>query len=171
MFIAHLPAGYIGACAIEHCVAREAPAIRLWVFRLFIIGSMLPDVDVFYFYIVDHCAHHHHRYWTHLPFFWIAFYVIALVTAIVSRSRALALFATSLAAGILFHLILDTPMGGLAWFYPYSDNLIYLTTVPAQYNWWVWNFILHWTFISELIVCCIAGALYFYRNERKTTQA
>ncbi len=171
MFIAHLPAGYIGACAIDHFVAREEPAMRLWFFRLFIIGSILPDVDVLYFYLVDHGAHHHHMYWTHLPFFWIVLYAVALGTALVARSRALALLTTSFMAGILLHLILDTPMGGLAWIYPYSDNLIYLTTVPARYNWWVWNFIMHWTFISELIVCFIAGALYLHRNECKTTAA
>ena len=63
VFFAHAPAGYLAS----HVFGREhARAITIAC----IVGALCPDVDMLWFYFVDHAAVHHHRYWTHIPFFW-----------------------------------------------------------------------------------------------------
>jgi len=58
MFIAHLPAGYLGGLAL----ARRAGAqLRRRVILAFMLGSVLPDIDMLYFYLLDdgRTLHHH----------------------------------------------------------------------------------------------------------------
>ena len=168
MFIAHFPTGYIGARAIEKLCPTVAVTLRLSISRLFIIGNVIPDVDMLYFYLIDHRAHHHHLYWTHLPVFWITLYLMTLAFALVIRSKTMVALGSALFSGIILHLLLDTPMGGVAWLYPYSTTLIYLTTVPARYSWWVLNFIFHWTFLTEVLICIVAGTLLYSKHRFKT---
>ncbi|WP_390881416.1 hypothetical protein [Cardiobacterium hominis] len=44
-------------------------------------GGLLPDIDMLWFYLVDHV--HHHRYPTHWPLLWL----LALVSALYLRQR------------------------------------------------------------------------------------
>lgn len=168
MFIAHLPAGYLGACAIESCLPVSIPTpVRRKIFRAFVLGSILPDLDMLYFYFIDRQQHPHHEYWTHLPIFWSVVYGVMLVLAGLRQHRTLAIVSTAFFTGILLHLLLDTPMGGIAWFYPISKTLIYGVTVPARYDWWVWNFVLHWTFLAEVLLCLGSVYLYWHRHTQK----
>jgi inner membrane protein len=171
MFIAHFPAGYLGACAIESCLPSSISiSVRRKIFRAFVLGSILPDLDMFYFYWIDRQQHLHHEYWTHLPIFWLAVYGVVLAQSRLSQHPNRAIVATAFLAGIFLHLFLDTPTGGIAWFYPVSDTLIYWVTVPAQYDWWVWNFVLHWTFWVEVLLCLGSVYLYWHRHTRKATE-
>jgi inner membrane protein len=163
MFIAHLPAGYIGACLLTH---GSAPEQRRSLFAPFLIGSVLPDVDMLYFYLVDHGRHLHHQYWTHLPVFWLAALAGLLLMALLLSSRRLALAGSSLVAGVFLHLLLDTPFAGIAWLYPFSDHSFYLVSIPATRSWWVWSFVFHWSFWFEIVICIAAVILYFRRRPR-----
>ena len=53
---------------------------------------------------------------------------------------------------VFLHLVLDTVSGGIAWLYPYDAGSIVLIDVPARFDWWVWNFILHWSFLPEIAI-------------------
>ncbi len=63
MFVAHIPSGYIMAVSrlkrVRHF--REASSA---VIAAGMIGSIGPDFDMVYFYLVDHRQTHHHRYVT-----------------------------------------------------------------------------------------------------------
>ena len=163
MFIAHLPAGYIGACLLERNAQK---ATRRRQFIAFMIGSVFPDLDMLYFYLVDQGRHLHHGYWTHLPVFWLTALAIWLVVALVARSKAVAMVGIAFVAGVFLHLLLDTPFGGISWLYPLSDHSYSLVTVPATRSWWVWSFVFHWTFLFEVAICVAAAVLYFVRRRR-----
>jgi inner membrane protein len=163
MFIAHLPSGYIAGCFLtEQCLPQHKRAI-LWSVM---IGSVLPDLDMFYFYLVDNGRHLHHTYWTHLPVFWVAMLFATMALAAILRSRFLAIIAGSFIGGVFLHLLLDTPFAGIAWLYPLSNHNFHFVTVPATRAWWVWSFVFHWTFLCEIAICAWAAVLYFGRRSR-----
>lgn len=164
MFIAHLPAGYIAAYYSQDCCQ---PHDRKFVFWGWLVGSILPDVDMLYFYLIDREATHHHLYWTHLPIFWLALCFTGMAIGVVWGSRPLTVFVTALFAGTFLHLALDTPLGGVAWLYPFSAHLYYWVTIPATWNWWVWNFVFHWTFLFEVAICAWAIWLLVRRRHRR----
>lgn len=165
MFIAHLPANYVAACTIDSYKDQTfLGQYRVWAFRLFVLAGIAPDLDMLYFYLLDNRGTHHHLYWPHIPFIWAVIYAGILITSGLYHSRKWLIYSTAFFLGIMLHLFLDTPMGGIAWAYPFSDKLYYWTEVPAQYSWWVWNFILHWTFISELVICVLAVIMFWKRS-------
>ncbi len=49
---------------------------------------------------------------------------------------------------------------GIYLLYPFADIEVNLVTVPARYDFWVWNFILHPTFLFEILIVTIAGAVW-----------
>lgn len=161
MFIAHLPAGYL--CAKLTTRRSESPYRRL-IFWSIVLGSILPDVDMFYFYLIDNRQTHHHLYWTHLPSFWLVGYLIISVISILRKNNRLLYSGTALVAGVFLHLLLDTPVGGIAWLHPFSSKLYYLLEIQATRSWWVWNFVLHWTFLTEVIICITALVVFLRRK-------
>ena len=158
MFVAHAPAGYVLTSVLLKHYAPSLDSHRI-VNRLFwfgIVMSLLPDSDLFYFYLIDQCQHLHHSYWIHIPAYWL---LICAGCAVISRilNKKLLLLATIiLGANIFLHLILDTVVGYICWFYPFSSRAIAIFTVPARYSWWGFNFLLHWTFLFEILIILLA---------------
>ena len=156
MFLAHLPVGSL----VAHALSAGAPRARSRViFVASLVGSVLPDVDMLWFHLVDHGRVHHHRYWTHVPLFWAAFALPALlVTARLwpARLRAVVAFFIAIAS----HLVLDTVVGDVQWLQPLSDRFIHLVTVERiEGAHWIWSFVLHWTFALELALLALAVAI------------
>lgn len=165
MLIAHGPAGYLCACAAERFEPPSfSPSLRRAIFWAFLIGSIFPDLDMFYFYLIDHRQHHHHLYPTHLPFVWLCLYALALGLSVVRKRKDIAWVASAFAASVFLHLLLDTPMGGIAWLYPLSSRLFHLVTVHPTQSWWFLSFVFHWTFLAELLICLGAFLLFLKRN-------
>lgn len=153
MITAHLPAGYIlGRTAQRY-------GVHPWLMPAALIGSVLPDFDLLWFYLIDHGAIHHHRYWVHIPLFWAITAAIGLLALRFLRPSLLPP-ARVFFISIFIHLILDTIAGGIAWSQPISDQLIAWFTVPATHNHFIISFMLHWTFTFELILWAIALYLY-----------
>ncbi|WP_166418827.1 metal-dependent hydrolase [Cochlodiniinecator piscidefendens] len=154
MFIGHLPAGYILSGASN-------PNWR-WVLPAALLGSILPDFDLIFFYFVDNRSIHHHHYWVHIPAFWalIAMFALPLLAWRGWFGTGLIFFAA-----IFLHLLLDTIVGGIQWAAPFSDHLYRFTEVPARYGNWVLSFVLHWTFLLELVVWGLALFLWFRKRE------
>lgn len=150
MITAHLPAGYLTGRAM-------APSgLVLWAA---VLGGILPDLDLIWFYLIDNRAFHHHRYWVHIPGFWA---MVATLCLPLARYVAPRWFWPTLAffAAIFIHLCLDSISGGIAWLWPVSGTLFYLIEVPARQNHWVLNFILHPVFLLEILIWLIALWLY-----------
>lgn len=164
MFIGHLPAGYIWTRFLaRNGVGASAVAKPLLFTGL--AASVLPDLDLLYFYLIDNRQHLHHGYWPHIPLLWGVLFCTLAPVAIFLRSAKTLLFLAVIVSNALLHLMLDSIAGGIAWLYPFSERPFVLVDVPAIHGWWVWNFILHWTFALEVGVWLWAGAV-FVRSRR-----
>ena len=96
-----------------------------------LVAAVLPDVDLIWFYFVDERAFHHHKYWMHVPFFWL---VIALATLPrAKRAKKMGLFAMFFGV-IALHMFLDTLTGGIAWAMPFSERLFFFFDVSARHG-------------------------------------
>jgi inner membrane protein len=154
MFVAHLPAGYVlTRRLLDRTPAGNALSRR--VLALGLLASVLPDFDLLYFYLIDSRQTLHHLYWPHL-----------------TRNRTHTLVSLVFHANVFLHLVLDTVVGHISWLYPLYPESFALIEVPARYGWWVWNFVLHWTFGLELLICAWAVAIFARsrRNRRPVGQ-
>ena len=152
MLTAHLPSGYV--------LGRAWPDPCKWVMSAALVGAVLPDIDMIWFYLVDDRAIHHHRYWVHIPAFWS---VVGIVTIPVLAWRGWLAPGLAFFAAIAVHLVLDSIGGGILWAVPFNDKLYSLVNVPATQDHWVLSFILHWTFLLELMIWALAGFLFWRR--------
>ncbi|MBL8506291.1 MAG: metal-dependent hydrolase [Methylobacillus glycogenes] len=165
MFIAHAPSGYLLAQAIiKKCpnIGVSTKAI-LWVG---IIGAVFPDIDMLYFYLIDHRQHHHHTYLTHWPISWLVLLVLALLLSRWAASKNLAKLLGIFAVAGFLHLMLDTLVGDVWWFAPWVDQSYRLFTVEALYKPWWLSFFLHWSFGVELLICLAAAYVYLQNRMR-----
>lgn len=149
MFLAHVPAGYL----FTRAFTRDRRLLSLGM-----AASVVPDVDLFWFYFVDHRRHGHHSFAPHLPIFWVA--VTALALLLFPKRR---LETAVVCANAFLHLILDTVAGGIEWLFPFSRHSFVLFDVPATHSWWVWNFVFHPSFLLELALCVVAVIVYALR--------
>ncbi len=165
MFIAHIPASYLcTSLLIEKCNIHEKSGLsKTAIIILALIMGVIPDIDLFYFYLIDHRQHNHHTYWTHLPFFWLVFLTIPAFILLYTKQRQLLWITLLMGTNIFLHLILDTYLGRIQWLQPISTYEFYLFDVPAVHKYWVWNFVLHWTFIIELLIASIAVKRLFHQ--------
>ncbi len=152
MLTAHLPSGYV--------LGRLGPQMR-WGLPVAMIGGVLPDLDMIWFYLVDQGRIHHHRYWVHIPIFWAAIGALVLPLFIWRGYGALAgLFF----AAIFMHLLLDSLSGGILWGAPFDMTLYSLVQVPATQDHWILSFLLHWSFAAELMIWSLAIWLWVRRK-------
>ncbi len=165
MFIGHVPAGFLWT-EFFMTVSKQATIVlpRSRILLIGICSSLIPDLDLFYFYIIDHRKNLHHSYWTHIPLFWIAAFSIWILAAYAFKQSKLLAVGIISGSNILLHLALDTITGKIGWLYPFSNIDIVLVNVPAVHEWWVWNFVLHWTFFIEITL--FVTAFYVFLSNR-----
>jgi inner membrane protein len=161
MLVAHAPAGYL-------LTQLGGDRTRRYV-ALGLAGSIFPDVDLLWFYFVDHRAHMHHSYWTHIPFYWGVLWIACELMALGWPARVFL-------ANVMLHLVLDTIAGGIEWAFPLTTHRYVWTHVPPGHGFWLWNFVLHWTFLLELPIVAAAlvvsvRALRGRRTDASTTCA
>ena len=150
MILAHLLSGYLfGRASGSHDRAVLIAAL---------IGSVAPDFDMLWFYLVDQGQTHHHRFWPHIPLVWAGIAVLVLPLIAITARRWLAPAAAFLGA-VMMHLVLDTVNGGIMWLWPFSDRLVTLVTVPATRSNWVLSFLTHWSVLAEIAIILAAAAL------------
>jgi inner membrane protein len=151
MLIAHLPASYLWSRILRRRLGKRLVPLGL-------LASVLPDIDLLYFYFVDGRAHPHHTYWTHQPVAWALLASLAAVLVLWERRLrdAMLIFFSN----ILLHLALDTVAGGICWLYPLSHQAVQLVRVPAAHGHWLVSFLHHWSFFLELAICAAALTLW-----------
>lgn len=160
MFLAHMPAGYLLSRHLSKGHRHREALIATGM-----VASVFSDLDLFWFYLVDNRQTAHHAYIFHWPLFWVALALIAWIVARAVRVKAAEPFILVALAGTLLHMVLDSVAADIMWLKPFSDAQVNLFHVEAQYDWWVWNFILHWTFALELAITAIA-VIIFWRDWR-----
>lgn len=149
MFVAHLPAGYL----LTRRIARRPSA---WQWAVGLGASVLPDLDLVRFYLFDHRRVPHHAYGTHEPLWWALVAIPSFGAAWLQRSREGALMVAVFFGNVFGHLALDTVVGRIRWLAPFSERSFAFVTVPAVHGWWVWSFVLHWTFLVEVVITACA---------------
>ncbi|MFT4182886.1 MAG: metal-dependent hydrolase [Rhizobium sp.] len=159
MFIAHLPAGYI----LSKLVVERDAFYKKSLVGVALACSVLPDVDLAYFYLIDQRRHPHHDYITHTPIFWLAIAGILALGLIACRRSTWLIFVAIGLLSILLHLVLDTVAADIRWLYPFSDRVFNLVQVPALYQPWYLNFLFHWTSWVELAICLL-GIFIFLKD-------
>ena len=166
MFLAHMPAGYLASRLLVSQFQLDSPKTK-YLLLLGLLGSIFPDLDMFYFYLIDNRQHSHHSYWTHIPFYWISLLALTYAVAAFFKSRFLVAAATVFFGCILLHLSLDTfTGGGIKWLFPFENSYINIFTIPAQPNrYWLWNYFLHWTAFVEITIISIAGITFWKSNK------
>lgn len=123
-----------------------------------VAASVLPDLDLLWFYFVSDRSVVHHAYPPHLPLFWIAVLAAAALVLRLRGARRTAWLALIVfGANVLLHQVLDTAAGGIRWLWPFSDAELVMAHVTARHPAWYLNFVLHWTFALELAI--VAAAL------------
>ena len=158
MLIAHLPAGYLTTKCLQKCTKTRN---HLWIG---LVASVIPDLDLLYFYLIDNRQTNHHDYLTHLPVFWgvLLFYSVAIVHLFIKNKKPAYVILLIFYGNIFIHMALDSFAGYISWFYPFFYMKANVVEVPATYDWWVWSFVLHWSFIVELII--FGAAFYVFRK-------
>jgi len=156
MIIAHAPAGIILSTWLQRKFEKSNPSYRQLLIGT--LGAVAPDFDMIYFYLLDQRQHHHHTYWTHYPVFWLVLAVLSYAW-LGNRNK---LVYWCFFVNIYLHLLLDSIVGDIWWLAPWLDKPFSLFTVPAVYQPWWLNFILHWSFGLELFLS--AWALIVLKN-------
>jgi len=163
MFIGHLPAGYV----LTKTVQKNIKTSKYLFIGL--IGSVFPDIDILYFYLVDNRQNLHHGYWIHTPFYWLIIAVISFTVLWLLKKKDYMIAAIIFFSNIFLHLILDTIVGKIEWLYPFTDQAYFLFDVPVIYDFWVYNFIFHWTFLFEIGVIAWASCILIKERFLKTS--
>ena len=151
MIIGHLPGGFL----ITYSALRKHRQAPYYLILLLagMVASIVPDLDLFYHHLVDHRQHGHHSYWTHIPIYWLGIYLSFLLPARVLNAKRVELLLHVVFLALMSHMLLDSITSGIKWLYPFNNGyhgLWRLWIVPARYDWWVMNYLLHWIFIYEL---------------------
>ena len=163
MFIAHMPAGFLLSRYLLKDERDEPSYIKYLLIGL--IASIAPDFDLAYFHLIDARQHPHHSYWTHIPIFWVGIYTLLVYPVYKWLGRTgVKLLSMFLLCGLL-HMSLDSVASGIKWLYPIDKSYFGLWRIPSVYDWWVANYLFHWTFVIEVAICSIAGVVFFRDKE------
>lgn len=164
MLVGHLPAGYLVSKLLARRMQVTDPERRRFL-AAGMVGAIAPDLDMLYFYFFDHRQHHHHLYLPHLPVVWLVLLSVSSAWLCAVRRKAMPLLAFAFSVNGLVHMFLDTIAGDIWWLGPWVNKPFALVTVPARYQPWWLNFVLHWTFLLEVFVLLLAA--YVWHGSRR----
>jgi membrane-bound metal-dependent hydrolase YbcI (DUF457 family) len=159
MFIAHLPAGYLLTRALIS-LRFGLPAMPSYIMAAGLLGSIAPDFDLLWFYLVDNREYPHHSYWTHFPSAWALLIALSLLWVRVERQRHAAKALLAFACCGLLHMVLDSVAGGIRWLAPFSSESWSLSEVKRFVEPWWLNFFLHWSMLIEALIVSIGWHQY-----------
>lgn len=164
MFIAHLPMGYITGSLFRDYLHKQGLSVPKFLVTTSMVGAIIPDSDLLYFYLIDHRQHHHHAYFTHYPIVWIIPLILAWAWFL-TKKTPYSISAVAFFSNAFIHLLLDSVVGDIWWLMPFVNRPFVLATVPNLYSPWWLNFILHWSFGLEIMI--LSFATYLFVRQKK----
>ncbi|MGL4666876.1 MAG: metal-dependent hydrolase [Saezia sp.] len=171
MFIAHIPSGYITVKLL--CKRIKQPSLSIkWLFFWGLLGSVAPDLDMFYFYLIDARQNNHHSYWSHYPILWFPALFMSYVSyrrSSSQRFKNFMVYATLFSFTGCMHLILDSVVGGIWWLAPFIDRPYSLFPIYPKFKIWWLNFIISWVFLIEILIT--SYAIFLWRKSRSIKMA
>lgn len=96
------------------------------------------------------------RLWPKAPLVLCAAVLGGVLPLITVFARPFLLASGAFFAALLLHLCLDTISGGILWHWPWSTQFTHFVDIPARFDNWVFNFVLHWVFTLELAIWATA---------------
>jgi len=165
MITAHLPAGYLLTKLIS---GKFEPARKTSLWFCALTASILPDIDILWFYIEGGLRNHRY-YPTHWPLLWLSLFSLSVMALALAKRRDLIIYPAVILANVMLHLLLDCLAGPVFYAAPFSWERAQLIRVPAIYDWWVWNFLRHWVFQLELMIWSAAALVYGLSSWEKKT--
>ena len=168
MIIGHAPGAYIASTLLHGRLFADRMSARAFILAG-VFGGIAPDLDMLYFHLVDQRQHHHHSYFSHWPLVWLGLLLLSLALLRLRPNSWTAPLAVAFATMGMLHMLLDSIVGDIWWFAPFVDQAYALFSVPALYQPWWLNFLLHWSFGLELALW--AWALLLYRARTRATPA
>jgi LexA-binding, inner membrane-associated putative hydrolase len=160
MFLAHLPAGYL----VGAVITKRWPLVSIrtaWCAVL--LGSIAPDLDLFYFYMVSDRSINHHIYPTHLPVVWLLTSIVVGLCLWRAPPRWRATWAM-FSSGWFLHLLLDTVAGHIWWLWPWVTTPYVLIVVPRRFDLWWLNFLAHPSILIEMLIIACAAVVWHRRR-------
>lgn len=164
MLTAHAPAGYIVAKWLEARLHPGTLSSRAWAL-CGVMGGLLPDIDMWWFYVVDQGRVHHHRYVTRWPILWLLCLLLALCLRRCRPQSTVAALFYLIGVNGMVHMVLDSIVGDIWWLMPWHDQPYALFVVAVRYQPWWLNFVLHWSFVLEAGVWL--WAVMILKNSKK----
>lgn len=122
-----------------------------------LVASVLPDLDLIWFYLVNDRQTPHHAFAFHWPLFWCAIAVASWAVARAAKWPRAQPFIWVAFACLILHMLLDSVAADIDWLMPFAMGRVNFTEVPARFDWWVWSFVFHWTFLLELMIVLVAA--------------
>jgi hypothetical protein len=165
MIFGHLPAGYISSKLLYARLGLSEVDFKRFLMSG-LAGSVVPDLDLVYFFLFDHRQHHHHTYWSHYPLVWLSLLLLSVIWLYTQRGRKLAILLVIFLLNGFIHMVMDTLVGDIIWLAPFDKSMFSLFIVPAKYSVWWFNFLLHWSILLEIVV--IGSALFLWRKSRSS---
>ena len=164
MLIAHAPTGLLMAAVLIK-LKPETVSWQRWYLMGAVMG-LLPDLDMLWFYFVDHKQFHHHVYVPHWPIVWLSIAGVSVGWSRCCHSK-LAAYAVLLGLVGMSHMVLDSVVGDIGWLKPWHDGLYAMFAVSNRYSPWQLNFIIHWSFAMELVLLVLlVWAVWQWRRKR-----
>jgi LexA-binding, inner membrane-associated putative hydrolase len=160
MFIAHMPAGYLVGSAV---VRRWPGTLTPTAWTAILLGSVAPDLDLLYFYLVSDGSINHHVYPPHVPIVWLLT-SITVGLCLWRAPRRWHVVWAMFCAGWLLHLVLDTVAGHIWWLWPWVTTPYVLVVVPRRFDLWWLNFLTHPSVLVELVIS--TWAVLHWRQRR-----
>lgn len=145
---------------------RKIPVASKYVVLAGVVGAIVPDLDMFYFYLIDNRQTHHHKYISHWPILWLAALTVSYLLCRYAKDKKIPFLAVVFGLGGMLHIVLDSVVGDIWWFAPLLDEPYSMFTVPARFHPWWLSFILHWSFVMELVILGWAAVLYRNRSNK-----
>lgn len=159
MLIAHASAGYIVTKSFNKIKKDNISYLKYGL-----IFSILPDLDLLYFYLIDNKNTLHHFYFPHIPaFLLLGCLLIPVLKQLKITSKIINIYSLFLINWFV-HLVLDTITGGINWLFPFSERLFFLIQIPAKYPHWILSFIFHWSFLIEIGIIIWSIILFLKGN-------
>jgi inner membrane protein len=141
MIFAHGPLGFLATRSILRTRSTLLLAIGF-------IGGIFPDIDLFYYYLVD-ASTPHREFVTHTPILYVIVFAIFGTSTWLLKKRQLLMAGLAFTVGAGSHLVADTIMAKIMFVYPFSRTLYGVVDFGIPL---INNNLLFWNFLLEGIV-------------------
>ena len=131
MFAAHTSIGYLSTKLALKYSSHQEMRNRAYFFG--VLGSVFPDIDLFWFYSLGQRAVHHHNYITHKPLAWLLI-IIPVITYLLVKKSKWSIVGICFFGNVMLHIITDTIVGNIHWLWPFVKGGTTLVVVTTRHD-------------------------------------